>query len=105
MAKRAKRTSYQPSETDLAIDRSVSKEKSIPYEEVADWIGHVPNLYNIDIIHLWDDRFRINCWCSVYDANMIYESYSINKSFHVEYKDGVFTDKSNPVTNSKRKIF
>ena len=99
MAKRRvgkKNKDKMPSETDLAIDRSVSTEKSIPFHEVEDWVGHVPNLHKIDTIHLWDDHFRINCWCVVQKENMIYESYSIDKSFHVRYNDGKFEDKSNP---------
>lgn len=106
MAKRrvSKKTKdNMPSETDLAIDRSVSTEKSIPFHEVEDWVGYVPNLYKIDTIHLWGDRFRINCWCSVQKPNMLYESYSIDKSFHVEYKNGQFVDKSNPKRNFETK--
>ena len=100
MKKRTKaKTEPKYNETDLAPDRGVSKEKSIPQFDLECFVGYVPNLYKIDAVHLWDDRFRVNVWCAREVEGHLYEKYNIEKSFHVEYKDGEFVDKSNPVRN------
>lgn len=98
MKKKTKKTATH-SETSLAPNRGRSTEKTIPEFELECFVGHVPNLHKIDAIHLWGDRFRVNVWCAREVEGHLYEKYNIEKSFHVEYKDGEFVDKSNPVRN------
>ena len=89
---------------DLAPDRGRNTEKFIPIHELEDWVGHVPNLYKIDAVYLgWDNRFRINVYCSKKVEGSIYERYSIDKSYHVRYTDGRFEDKSRPTKGCKAK--
>ena len=100
MKKRTKTSAVaNQNQADLAPDRGASKEKSIPQFDLECFVGYVPNLYKIDAIHLWNDRFRVNVWCANEVGGNLYEKYNIEKSFHVEYKDGEFIDMSNPVRN------
>ena len=97
MAKRRKTSKPRTiANEDLAPDRGISKEKTIPIHELNDWIGYVKNHYKTDAIHLWDNHFRINVWTCEYIEDRVYEEYSIDKSFHVVYNDGKFRVISNP---------
>jgi hypothetical protein len=59
--------------------------------EVDSLVGEVTNHHKTDIIHLYDDRYRVNVWSK--EKGLI-DRYAIVKSYFIDYKDGILTDKT-----------
>ena len=50
-------------------------------EAVLERLGKPTNLWKIDVIHLWDNRYRVNMWCE--KKGRIGSTYRITDSFFV----------------------
>lgn len=66
----------------------------IPISKLENFVGYIKNIYKIDAIHLWDNRFRINVWTEETLDNYVYPKYGIAKSFFVSYEDNEITDRT-----------
>lgn len=71
---------------------------TIPISKLENFVGYVKNVYKIDAIHLWDNRFRINVWTEETLDNYVYPKYGIAKSFFVSYEDNEIIDRTTAIS-------
>jgi hypothetical protein len=81
------------------------KKPEIPIELLEDFVGHVPNLFMIKAIHLWENRFRVNVWTQEYLEDRVCPDYNIVKSYFVYYNGTRIIDRSIAVKPQKKRIF
>jgi len=60
--------------------------------DVQDFVDKPKDFHKTDIIHLYDDRYRINVW-TVQKAGLI-DKFSISKSYFVTYENGQIVDRT-----------
>ncbi|SVA77489.1 uncharacterized protein METZ01_LOCUS130343 [marine metagenome] len=82
-----------------------SKKPEIPTRLLEDFVGHVPNLFMIKAIHLWENRFRVNVWTQEYQEDRVCPDYNIVKSYFVFYNGKRIIDRSIPAKPQKKRIF
>ena len=80
--------------------------KTIPDNELREFVGKVPNLLKIDSVNVNNDKWRINVWIEEFKDERVVPSFTIVKSFYVKYDDGVIYDETiKPSTNPNTNIF
>lgn len=71
--------------------QEVKKPNTIQLESlIAKAIGNVPNLQAIQVIHLFEDRYRVNVRVTR-DDNLTVKVSKIAASFFVKYEEGEIT--------------
>lgn len=55
-------------------------------DQVLNELGIPDNLFRVDAKHLWDDRYRVNVYCSL-TQNRALNEIRITDSFHVTVDD------------------
>ena len=78
--------------------------KTIPDNELREFVGKVPNLLKIESVNVNNDKWRINVWTEEFKDERVIPNFTIVKSFYVKYDDGVIYDETikpsiNPNTN------
>ena len=68
--------------------------KTIPRNELSEFVGVVPNLLKIDSINIHNEKFRINVWTQEIRPDRIMKESKIVKTFYVKYEDGVIYDET-----------
>ena len=68
--------------------------KTIPSNELTEFVGVVPNLLKIDSINIHNEKFRINVWTQEIRPDRIMKESKIVKTFYVKYEDGVIYDET-----------
>ena len=68
--------------------------KTIPSNELSEFVGVVPNLLKIDSINIHNEKFRINVWAQEIKPDQIMKESKIVKTFYVKYEDGVIYDET-----------
>lgn len=66
-----------------------SKEQFV-IDRVMKELGIPDNLFRVDAKHLWNDRFRVNVYCSL-SQNRALNDVWITDSFHVTVEDDTIT--------------
>tara|TARA_R110000824_G_scaffold140233_1_gene305969 strand:+ start:4071 stop:4376 length:306 start_codon:yes stop_codon:yes gene_type:complete len=96
-----------PKKTKQTAKKKTPMKKDIPKEVLSEFVGHVPNLWMISAINLWDNRYRINAWTEEWKDDCITPSYKIEKSFFVHYHDAeqMILDKTLAPKPKSEKIF
>ena len=80
--------------------------KTIPDNELREFVGKVPNLLKIDSVNVNNDKWRINVWIEEFKDERVVPSFTIVKSFYVKYDDGVIYDETiKPSTNPNSNVF
>jgi hypothetical protein len=80
--------------------------KTIPDNELREFVGKVPNLLKIDSVNVNNDKWRINVWIEEFKDERVVPSFTIVKSFYVKYDDGVIYDETiKPSTNPNTNVF
>jgi len=68
--------------------------KTIPDNELREFVGKIPNLLKIDSVNVNNDKWRINVWTEEFKDERVVPSFTIVKSFYVKYDDGVIYDET-----------
>lgn len=55
----------------------------IPKESLTDFIGPIKNLFKIDAIHLFSNKFRVNVWTKEDKQDTIIPVFKIHSSYFV----------------------
>jgi hypothetical protein len=80
--------------------------KTIPDNELREFVGKVPNLLKIDSVNVNNDKWRINVWIEEFKDERVVPSFTIVKSFYVKYEEGVIYDETiKPSINPNTNIF
>lgn len=59
---------------------------------VDNFVGEVKNHLKTDVVHLYDDRYRINVW-TVQKGDLI-DKHEISRSYFVVHESGELLDKT-----------
>ena len=57
--------------------------KTIPDNELREFVGKVPNLLKIESVNVNNDKWRINVWTEEFKDERLIATYTIVKSFFV----------------------
>ena len=68
--------------------------KTIPDNELREFVGKIPNLLKIESVNVNNDKWRINVWTEEFKDERVVPSFTIVKSFYVKYDDGVIYDET-----------
>lgn len=65
----------------------------IPDKTLKDFVGEIRNLFKIDAVHLFSNKFRVNVWTKESQDDRIIPLFKIHASYFVALnQDGSITD-------------
>ena len=68
------------------------KPTNIPQDVLQKFVGEVPNLYKIDAINVYNNKYRVNVWTKHLREGQITPVFSLTKSYFVLWTEEGIVD-------------